>query len=153
MKKAIVLAVVAVALFLGHRYYDGSYAPVKRYKAFAEEVVKRHFDVASSMSDGLSADNIRQSGSQEKTGPGPEMFQTLFPSRFEIESQEKGDDGSVTIHAVQTVLFNPAGVESAVRPAMYATLRQVTKLHKAGGEWKIIAFDNKFEKMDTLSGR
>jgi hypothetical protein len=50
------------------------------------------------------------------------------------------------------VLFNPAGVEST-RPAMYALLKQTVGLRKGDGGWKVISFDNKFEKMDSMTGR
>jgi len=153
MKKAIVGVVLVAVLFLGYRQYDKSAAPAKRYRAFAEEMLKRHYDAAAAMSDGLTPAQLQSSGSQEKSGPGPEMFQQLFPSRYDIESQETAADGSVTIRAVQTVLFNPAGVESAVRPAMSATLHQVATLRKVAGEWKVTAFENKFEKMDSLTTR
>jgi len=153
MKKAIAPVVVVAALFLGYHRYETSYAPAKRYQDFAEEVLKRHYDAAAGMADGLSANEIAKNGTQEKIGAGPQMFQTLFPSRFNIESQEKSDDGTITISGVQTVLFNPPGVESAVRPAMYATMHQTTKLHKASGGWKVTGFENKFEKMDSLRSR
>ena len=81
------------------------------------------------------------------------MFQTLFPSRFAIESSETGADGLLTLHAVQTVLFNPPGVESAVRPAMYAKLHQVVSLRKTSSGWKVTSFENKFDSMDSLSGK
>ena len=86
------------------------------------------------MCDGLSSKDLEQLGSQERIGAGPPMFQTLFPSRFVVASREKSPDGSVTLHATQTVLFNPVGVESAVRPAMFAKLKQVITLHKQSGE-------------------
>ena len=81
------------------------------------------------------------------------MFQNLFPSNFQINNREIAPDGSLTLHAVQTVLFNPAGVESAVRPAMYATMNQTITLRRLSGQWKIVAFDNKFEKMDSFTRR
>ena len=59
----------------------------------------------------------------------------------------------MTLHATQTVRFNPAGVESATRPAMFATLKQVVTLHKGSNGWRVIAFENNFDKMDSLSQR
>lgn len=149
----VAIAVLAVAAFVAWRWYDRSYGPVRQYRQFAEEIAHRHYDVAAAMSDGLTADDLARSGSQEKAGPGPAMFQTLFPSRFNVESREVASDGTVTLHTIQTVLFNPAGVESAVRPAMYATFRQTTKLHKTSGVWKVTAFGNELVKMDSLTGR
>jgi hypothetical protein len=81
------------------------------------------------------------------------MFQTLFPSRYNVESEDKASDGTVTLHAIQTVLFNPPGVESALRPAMYAKLRQTVQLKKRDGEWKITSFENKFQEMDSLTAK
>ena len=153
MRRLVVVLVVLGAAFLGYRYYRGSHAPVKHYKAFAEEILHRRYDAAAEMAEGLTAANLAKKGSQERIGAGPEMFQTLFPSRFAIESQETGPDGELTINATQTVLFNPQGVESAVRPAMYATMKQVTKLRNGGQGWKVVGFENKFEKMDTLTVR
>jgi hypothetical protein len=46
--------------------------------------VHRH-DAAAAMSDGLTAKDLERSGTQEKIGAGPSMFQTLFPSRYEIQ--------------------------------------------------------------------
>ena len=154
MRRAVIfVAILAVAAFMTWRWYDRSFAPVQRYEQFAEEILRRHYDVAASMSDGLTESDLARAGTQEKSGPGPEMFQTLFPSRFDVQSRQTAADGTVTLHAIQTVLFNPAGVESAVRPAMYATLRQTAKLHKTSGTWKVTAFENEFVKMDSMTGR
>jgi len=153
MKKAIAALALVAILFLAYRHYDRSLAPAKRYRAFAEEMLKRHYDAAALMSDGLSAKDLESLGSQEKVGAGPEMFQTLFPSRFDIESQETDANGAIRIRAVQTVLFNPPGVESAMRPAMYATMRQTTTLRKSGGEWKVTTFENRCERVDSVTTR
>lgn len=153
MKKALgLLALVGVG-FLGYRYAAAAHGPEARYRAFAEEVLRRNYDAAARMTDGLSAKELEERGSQESIGAGPPMFQTLFPSRFAVDASETAPDGAVTLHATQTVLFNPAGVESATRPAMYATLRQVVTLRKAAGGWLVTAFSNQFEKMDSLGGR
>ncbi len=69
------------------------------------------------------------------------------------KSNEKAADGSVTLHATQTVLFNSVGVESAVRPAMYAKLKQVIGLKKGNGGWKVTSFQNTFVEMDSYSAK
>jgi len=153
MRRVVAVLVLLVAVAAGHHYYRRTYAPVSHYKAFAEEILHRRYDAAAEMADGLTAADLARLGSQERIGAGPPMFQTIFPSRFAIESHEAGPDGDITVNAVQTVLFNPAGVESAVRPAMYATLRQVTRLHNGDRGWRVVAFSNTFEKMDSLTGR
>jgi hypothetical protein len=152
IRRLAAIAVLAIAPFAGYRYYDGTYAPEKKYRDFAEEIVRRHYDAAAAMTDGLSAQDLAKAGTQEKVGGGPTMFQTLFPSRFDVESRTATSLG-VTLHAVQTVLFNPPGVESATRPAMYAKMNQVVALHKTDGGWKVTSFENKFDKMDSLTGR
>jgi hypothetical protein len=153
MRRLILLLIALVVFFAGYRYYKNTSGPVNRYKAFAEEILHRRYDAAAAMTDGMDAAALEKLGSQERIGAGPPMFQTIFPSRFTIDSRESGADGVVTINATQTVLFNPAGVESAVRPAMYATLKQVTKLRSVSGEWKVIAFENTFGAMDSTSRR
>jgi hypothetical protein len=150
MKRLLVPVLILAAAIAGYRWYDHSYAPEKQYKAFAEEMLKRHYDVAAAMTNGLTAEELATLGSQEKTWGGPAMFQTLFPSRFHIDSREVGADGTLSLHAVQTVLFNPPGVESALRPAMYATMRQVITLQKASGGWKVASFENNVEKVDAV---
>ncbi|MGH9419737.1 MAG: hypothetical protein ACRD3J_07185 [Thermoanaerobaculia bacterium] len=153
MRRLIILLIVLAALFAGYRHYHNTSGPVNRYKAFAEEVLHRRYDAAAAMTDGMTVAELEKLGSQERIGAGPPMFQTIFPSRFTIDSSETGADGVVTINATQTVLFNPAGVESAVRPAMYATLKQVTKLRSVSGEWKVVSFENTFGAMDSTSRR
>lgn len=153
MKKALALLALAGVVFLGYRYTSASRGPEARYRAFAEEILRRNYGAAERMADGLSAKELEDRGSQERIGGGPPMFQTLFPSRFVIDSRETAPDGAVTLHATQTVLFNPAGVESASRPAMYATLRQVVTLRKKADGWLVTAFSNQFEKMDSVSAR
>lgn len=152
MKKALGLLALAGVAFLVFHHVRTS-GPEARYREFAEAILNRHYDAAAAMAEGLSAKELEKRGSQEQIGPGPEMFQTLFPSRYAIESQESAADGAVTLHATQTVLFNPAGVESAARPAMYATLRQVITLRKGSGGWMVTGFSNRFEKMDSVGGR
>ena len=149
-KVGIVLIVAAVA---GYWYYQTSHAPVNAYKAFAEEILHRRYDAAAAMTDGLSVAELARSGTQEKIGAGPTMFQTLFPSRFTIESQERGSDGTITVKATQQVLFNPPGVESVMRPAMMALMKQAVALRKKDGAWKVVSFENSFGGMETMSSR
>ena len=152
MKRAIAGIVVVIVAVVAYRHFGAS-TPVKVYEAFAEEVLHRRYDSAATMANGLTAKDLAHLGSQERIGAGPEMFQTLFPSRFRIETQEEKPDGTLKVVAIQTVLFNPAGVESAVRPAMYADLRQTVSLRKVEGEWKVAAFSNTFERMDEYKKR
>jgi len=152
MRRVIVALVLVAGAFAGYRYYANSYAPEKVYKAFAEDMLHQRYAEAAKRCEGLTADDLAKLGSQEQIGPGPAMFQTLFPSRFEIRSRETLADGQ-RIQAMQTVLFNPVGVESAVRPAMYATLDQAIVLHKNAGEWRVLSFRNTFVKMDDVAKR
>ena len=41
MRRVIAAAALLAAAFFGYRYYDTSYAPEKKYKEFAEEMLKR----------------------------------------------------------------------------------------------------------------
>lgn len=152
MRRMVLALVLVAAAIFGYRYYATSYAPEKAYKAFAEDILHQRYALAAKKCDGLTEDDLGKLGSQERIGAGPPMFQTLFPSRFEVQSRETTADG-LTLHAVQTVLFNPVGVESAVRPAMYAKLNQTVTLRKTAGEWKVVAFDNKFGEMDEMRKR
>jgi len=151
MKRILNAALVLVAAGFAYLHYRTT-GPVQAYQTFAEEMLQRHYETAAQMSIGLSAADLQRLGSQERIGAGPAMFQTLFPSRFKIESEEPSADGATTIVARQTVLFNPAGVESA-RPAMFAELRQVASLRKTSSGWKISSFKNEFSKMDELARR
>ena len=153
MKRLIALGILAGAGFFGYRAYESSTAPVKRYEKFAEEILNRRYDAAAGMCDGLSRERLEASGTMEKIGAGPTMFQTLFRSRFDIQSKEKVPDGGITLEAVQTVLWNPPGVESVMRPAMYAKMNQVVTLRKTGGEWKVTAFRNTFGSMDAWNAK
>lgn len=153
MKRLIVLLLLAVAAFIGYRHYANSIAPERHYKQFAEEVLHRRYSAAAAMTAGLSEADLARNGTQEKIGAGPAMFQTLFPSKFAVSSRETAPDGAMVLHAVQTVFFNPPGVESAVRPAMFATMNQTVTLRKTSGGWKVAAFENKFDKMDSARDR
>src|SRR4029077_13783543 len=106
------IAVLAIAAFAGYRYYDGTYAPEMKYKDFAEEILRRHYDAAAAMTDGLSANDLAKAGTQEKVGGGPAMFQTLFPSRFDVESRTATSLGAPQ-HGAQTVLAHPPGGAAA----------------------------------------
>jgi hypothetical protein len=152
MKRALFVLVALAGVLLAYRRYAES-QPVKVYKSFAEEVLHRHYDAAAGMCDGLTASDLARLGTQEHIGAGPAMFQTLFPSRFKITSEQEQSDGTVKLTAVQTVLFNPVGVESAVRPAMFADMKQVTILKKTGADWKVTSFENEFQRMDSLTSR
>ena len=152
MRRIVVLLIVVVVASVPYRYYRNVHGPVKQYEAFAEEIVHRRYDAAAAMADGLTADQLAQRGSQERIGAGPPMFQTLFPSRFVIESQERDAVGLTTLTATQTILFTPVGVEST-RPAMYAVMRQVIRLRNGDGGWKVVAFENTFERMDSFGRR
>jgi hypothetical protein len=58
MKRLIAAAALLAAAFFGYRYYDASYAPERKYKEFAEEMLKRHYDSAAAMTDGLTAQDL-----------------------------------------------------------------------------------------------
>jgi len=150
VKRAIGAIVLIAAIFLPYHYYSHSYEPRATYRKFAEEILHRRYDAAAAMTDGISPGDLEKQGSQEHIGAGPAMFQTLFPSNYTIETSEKSGD-TLTLHAVQTVFFNPPGVESAVRPAMYAKLNQTVSLHKTSAGWKVTSFENKFVSMDSLA--
>jgi hypothetical protein len=149
MKKLVLVVVCVVAGVFGYRSLAVDRAE-KRYEAFAEEILHRRYDAAARMADGLTAADLEKLGSQEQIGAGPAMFQTIFLSRFDIHSRTAAPDGSVVFHATQVVRFNPPGVESA-RPAMFATLGQVVTLRKSAGEWRVTAFENVFQGLDTPS--
>jgi hypothetical protein len=153
VKRLIVLLIVAAAAFIGYRYYASSIAPERRYKQFAEEVLHRRYNIAARMTDGMTEADVARAGTQERIGAGPAMFQALFPSKFAVTSRETSPDGALVLHAVQTVFFNPPGVESAVRPAMFATMNQTVTLRRTSGGWKVAAFENTFDKMDSATGR
>jgi len=152
MKRAVLVVIVLAGAFAGYRHFFSVDRVEAKYRAFAEEVLNRRYDAAAAMSDGLTAADLEELGSQERIGAGVQMFQTLFPSRFVVDSRDKGPDGAVVLHATQTVLFNPVGVESAF-PAMKATLKQVVTMRKKEGEWKIAAFENNFESLDSVPRR
>ena len=149
MRRVVMIVIVGIVAFAGYRYYTNSYGPVRQYKAFSDAILHRQYDVAAAMAEGLSAADLAQHGSQERIGAGPAMFQTIFAPRYAIDSQQTNADGSITINATQTVLFNPPGVESATRPAMYAVLKQVVTLRNG----KVVAFENTFDHMDTTTTR
>jgi hypothetical protein len=119
---------------------------------FAEEMLQRRYDKAAELSSGLSADELAKLGTQERIGAGPAMFSVLFASRFKVDSRDKSPDGSVILHATQIVLFNPVGIESA-HPAMKAVMKQVVTMRKNGDAWKVTAFENAFESMDSFNSR
>jgi hypothetical protein len=153
VNRVIAVVIAGVAAFAGWHYYTAAYAPVQTYKEFAEHMLHGRYDKASEMADGLSADDLQKLGTQEKIGAGPPMFQTIFPSVFTIETEDKDADGTLTLHATQLVQFNPAGIESAVRPAMFAKMKQTTRMQRKSGAWKITAFENKFDSMGSVGGR
>jgi hypothetical protein len=154
MKRVVVVAVVLVAVWFGYKRFSGVSAdsPDATYMKFAEEMLQRHYDQAAALSQGLSADDLAKLGTQERIGAGPAMFSVLFASRFKVDARDTAADGSVVLHATQIVLFNPAGIESA-RPAMKAVMKQVATLRKNGAEWKVTAFENAFESMDSFRPR
>jgi hypothetical protein len=153
MKVWVALGILAAAGFAGYRAWDSSTAPVKRYETFSEEILNRRYDVARGMCEGLSKEKLEASGTMENIGAGPTMFQTVFPSRFDVRSKETAPDGGIALDAVQTVLWNPPGVESVMRPAMFAKMNQRVTLRKIGGEWMVTAFENTFDSMGETRGR
>lgn len=155
MKRVAIAAGVLLALYFGYKHFFGPAAadsPDTTYMKFAEEMLQRHYDKAAALSQGLSADDLAKLGTQERIGAGPAMFSVLFASRFKVDSRDTAPDGSVILHATQIVLFNPAGIESAY-PAMKAVMKQVVTLRRSEGAWKVTAFENAFESMDSFRSR
>lgn len=149
--KRVAALILVVAAIAGYRYY-ASNAPVRAYEQFAEAILHRQYDAAAAMTTGLTPAALERSGTQERAGAGPAMFQTLFKSNFRIDSREVDADGGVILKSVQTVLFNPVGVEST-RPAMYLRMNQTVRMQKVEGVWKVVSFENAFDKMDSLTAR
>src|SRR5438105_2240111 len=105
MRRVVAAVILLAAIGFGYHYYSSTYAPVNHYKAFAEEILHRRYEKAAEMADGLTSADLEKLGSQERIGAGPPMFQTLFPSKFKIDSQQTASDGDITLNATQTVLF------------------------------------------------
>ena len=152
MKRLIALGILAGAGLAGYRAYDAAAAPVKRYEQFAEEILNRRYAAAAALCDGIPRQTLEEAGTMERIGAGPAMFQTVFPSRFEIRSKESVPDG-VVLEAEQTVNWNPPGVESVMRPAMEAKMSQRVALRKVGGEWMVTSFRNTFVSMGERERR
>ena len=134
MKRAVVAVVVVAAAFLAYRHYDKSYSPVQHYKKFAEQILHRQYDAASELTDGIAAKDLEKQGSQEKIGAGPAMFQTLFPSRFAIESTESviiGVDPHKRSHTAAVV----AGQQVVDQLRVAATRTGIQQLQRWANEW------------------
>ena len=82
--------------------------------------------------------------------PAAEMVILVKP-QFEVGRDQVGKGGIVRDPELHR--SSCERVESAVRPAMYATMNQTVTLRKTAGGWKVAAFENTFGKMDPLTGR
>ena len=78
----------------------------------------------------------------------PYSIQTLGRIDYEVQSTEKGaNSGELNLTVEQQIYFNPPGVESAVRAAMYATVIHHVIMKKGSGGWKVVSFSPKVSKV------
>jgi len=78
----------------------------------------------------------------------PYSIQTLGRIDYALQSSERGaDSNEVNLAVEQTVYFNPPGVESAMRAAMYMTIIHKVTMKKGDGGWKVVAFNPKVSKI------
>ena len=79
-------------------------------------------------------------------------MQELRGTGYEVTSRTAGAAGvEVTLDVTQTVGFNPPGVESALRPAMKATVRHRATLQRTAAGWKVAALTSKLVGEDEIS--
>ena len=79
MRRVIAAAALLAAAFFGYRYYDTSYAPEKKYKEFAEEMLKRHYDTAATMTDGLTAQDLPKRARRRRSAPVRQCSRRFSP--------------------------------------------------------------------------
>ena len=139
--KALVAVVVAVLVgFAAWHVHQAKQAPVTAFETFATLVARGQYGQADAFTDGPIAD-ITQGDRYGVVGWVP--VQELRSVKYEVTSRvAHGDDVDLTV--LQTVGFNPPGVESAMRSAMHGRFKQTATMHHASSGWKVTAFHNEF---------
>ena len=127
MKRLVTAAIVITIAFVGYRYYNRSYAPVKQYEQFAAAPLTRRFAPPS------------------PGGRGLWPIDSLLPREKVPEGRMRGRRSCTRQRR--------SLARAATRPAMYAKLNQIVSLRKTASGWKVTAFENKFDSMDSLSAR
>ena len=146
MLRRAVLGILGLSALLLLIHCAGG-GPEKTFEKFASAWADERVDEAVSYCEGEAAKNaVKAIGISQVMSPY--SIQTLGKIDYAVQSSEKGVDSNQVILTVeQTVYFNPPGVESAMRAAMYMTIIHKVTMQKASGSWKVASFSPKVTKI------
>jgi hypothetical protein len=72
--------------------------------------------------------------------------------RVAIEGRESVSTGEVALTAKQVVFFDPPGITSGIGGAAAASFRQVVRMKKTPGGWRVVAFEPTFLEVVPTRG-
>jgi uncharacterized protein (UPF0333 family) len=151
LKKLVILLVLAGAGYFGYKTFIGKSAAFQTYQKFADAMAWARSDEAKKyMVDVSVVDDPGDANHRIIAGDTPVDY--IHGTNYEVESETKNADGTVTLKVKQTIFFDPPGTTSGIGGALMAIFRQTAVMRKTSEGWKVSEFDSEFiETKETRS--
>ena len=144
MRKILVLAILVAGGWFAWGKLQGSVA-VDTYEAFTLAWARGDLAAATELSDLRTAQAALGENGPSRLMPYPIGY--VHRSDHVIESEVRSGP-TVEIDAVQTIAYDPPGVNSAVGGSATVSFRHHIALEESAEGWRVVAFDPAYEDGD-----
>ncbi len=117
-------------------------APDRVLDRFLDAWAREDTPAAAALTEGESAKKAVESKILRGVLKAP--MEAYRGERVAIEGRESVSTGEVTLTAKQVVFFDPPGITSGIGGAAAGSFRQVVRLKKTPGGWRVVAFEPTF---------
>jgi hypothetical protein len=143
LKKIVILLILAGAGYFGYKTFIGKSAASQAYLKFADALVWGRSDEAKKYAvDESVVEDPGDANHRSFAGDTPVDY--IHGTNYQIESETKNADGTITLKVKQNVFFDPPGTTSAIGGALVAIFRQTAVMQKTSTGWKVSEFDSEF---------
>jgi hypothetical protein len=143
MKTLLLALILAAVAYGGYRLFVADSAAYQTYQKFAEALARGRSEEALKYTD--DEEIISDAGDAEHNmQAGYVPVEHIHGTNYQLESEEKMEDGKVRLKVKQVLYFDPPGTTSAIGGAMSAIFKQDVVMQKSSDGWKVVEFDSEF---------
>jgi hypothetical protein len=143
MKGLVIVLILAAAVFAGYKLFIADSEAYRAYQKFAEALARGRTEEAAkyAVDESVVTDSADAEHNMEA---GNVPVQHIHGTSYQLESEEKVDNGNIRLKVKQVLYFDPPGATSAMGGAMAAIFKQDAMMQKSDDGWKVAEFESEF---------
>lgn len=143
MKGLVIVLILAAAVFAGYKLFIADSAAYQVYQKFAEALARGRTEEAAKYAEDESVVTDSEDA-EHNMEAGNVPVQHIHGTSYQLESEEKMDNGNIRLKVKQILYFDPPGATSAMGGAMAAIFKQDAVMQKSADGWKVVEFESEF---------